>query len=128
MVDDGTVQSYLDLSLKYLQAAEDSARANNAPPAYHNALHALELGVKAALATRLTAVPETHNVGGLFGREFRASVGVELCSRVSSLLHDYDGPRYPEWDVPDGWTADITFVSDFLRATLPSLIERGRVR
>lgn len=122
MAGDGTVQGYLDLSREYLAAAEASLQVGAVAPAYHNALHALELGVKAALATRLAEVPQTHNVAGLFGREFRDPLGADTCSRISVLLHQYDAPRYPDWDMPEDAEGDIAFIADLVRHTIPSAI------
>jgi HEPN domain-containing protein len=119
------VQRYQDLSLEYLDLARIGLEAGRLAPARHTALHALELGVKAALAARAGAAPRTHNVGGEFGKHFREIVGQETTRRINKLLQTYDGPRYPDWDAPT--TAqmedDLDFISTFLTATLPKLLE-----
>lgn len=122
MAEHGTIQSYLDLSQEYLAAAKSLASQELTAPAYHSALHALELAVKAALATRLSQVPHTHNVAGLFGREFRGSVGAEVCARIGVLLHAYDAPRYPEWDLPEDLLGDLAFVERIVAVEVPRLI------
>lgn len=126
MVEDGSVQAYLALSGEYLAVASSAARDGRKAAAYHNALHALELGLKAALATRLDEVPRTHNVGGIFAREFRAAVGDDVCSRVNRLVRDYDAPRYPDWQPTEGTDDDVAFIASFLKTTLPRLLEAKR--
>lgn len=126
MVDDEAVRSYQDLSVEFLDATRANAESGRLAPAYHSALHALELAVKAALASRMPRVPRTHNVGGLLGQEFRDVLGSETCSRVNQLLHAYDEPRYPEWDPPQDIAERITFISDFVLGKLPFLLEEPR--
>lgn len=117
------MQSYHALSLDYLRGAETMLAQGNLAPAYHAALHALELGVKAALASRLASVPRTHNVGGLLGQEFRGELDAATCSRINRLVHVYDGPRYPDWEAPAEIGEDVAFIADFLRSRLPRLLE-----
>lgn len=125
MAEDGPVQNYLDLSREYLEAAQALADKGLTAPAYHNALHALELAVKAALATRLAEVPHTHNVAGLFGREFRADAGADVCSRIGILLHAYDAPRYPEWAAPEELNDDLAFIERVVTVVVPELVRGG---
>jgi HEPN domain-containing protein len=128
MGEDGSVQAYLALSLEYLQAAEEAHRSGRAAPASFMAVHALELGVKAALARLTGTIPRTHNVGGEFGKHLRGRVAPETTRRLNRLLSDYGEPRYPEWVAPgDAELADdLAFIGEFLRVTLPPLIEEAR--
>ena len=126
MVDPDEVQSYHALSLDHLRGAETMLADHNLAPAYHAAIHALELGVKAALATRLARVPRTHNVGGLLGQEFLDDLGPQTCSRINQLVHEYDAPRYPDWDAPADVHADVAFIAEFLRIRLPALLTEAR--
>lgn len=125
MAADGTEQAHRDLSLEYLLAAEGAYASGAHSPAHFLLTHALELGVKAALAKALPTVPKTHNVGGEFGKHFRHQVGAALTRRVNRILDDYDGPRYPDWEPPsrEELESDLRFVSDFLRKTLPAILE-----
>lgn len=126
MGDAEEIQRYQDLSRQYLASAQQAARAGNLAPAYHNALHALELAVKAALAARLPRVPRTHNVGGLLGQEFRDVLGGATCSRISQLLHASDEPRYPGWEPPAEIDSDLAFIAGFIEVELPRLVKGAR--
>lgn len=126
MVDHAEIQGHLTLSAEYLAVATAAAADGRQAASYHNALHALELGIKAALATKLDEVPRTHNVGGIFAREFRTTVGDETCSRINSLVRDYDAPRYPDWEAPDTLDDDLRFIATFLTKTLPKLVRGAR--
>lgn len=123
MVDAEAVQEHLALSREYLGTARGALSAGQRAPAYHNALHALELAVKAVLAKRLHAVPRTHNVGGLLAREFRVELGDDVCSRVNRLVRDYDAPRYPDWEAPEDLDNEIAFIGRFIERDVPRLLE-----
>lgn len=110
------------MSEEYLEAAETMLAAGHLAPGYHAALHSLELAAKAALATRMEPVPRTHNVGGLFAREFRDVVGSESCSRINALVKGYDAPRHPDWEPPEEIDEDVAFIAHFVRSVLPGLI------
>jgi HEPN domain-containing protein len=126
VVEHEAIRSYQALSEEYLAAAEAVAAAGHLAPAYHNALHALELAVKAALASRLPRVPRTHNVGGLLGQEFLDELGADVCARVNRLVHAYDAPRYPDWEAPPDARDDLAFIATFVRGRLPRLLAEGR--
>lgn len=117
------VQKHLDLSREYVEGARAAYDRGALAPARFLCIHALELGLKAALAKRIGTVPQTHNVGGLFGREFGGVVGAALARRLNQLLEDYNGPRYPDWEPPRDIHGDIEFVTSFLLQTLPPLLE-----
>lgn len=128
MVDDDEAQRHLDLSREYLAVAKAAAVGGNMAPARFNSVHALELAIKASLVGVLGAVPRTHNIGGEFGKHFRDRVGDEVARRVNRILHDYDGPRYPDWDPPEEQVVrdDLTFIASFVSSTVPKLLRGGR--
>jgi HEPN domain-containing protein len=107
--------------------ARRSLETGNLAPARFLSVHALELALKAVLAARLADVPRTHNIGGEFGRHFRERVGSDACRRINRILGDYDGPRYPDWEVPSMGEieADIGFIEDFLHMTVPKLVQEA---
>jgi len=90
------VQGHLALSREFLGTATAALERGELFPARFNALHALELGVKAALLAKTGRIPRTHNVGGEFARHFRGQVGDALCSEVNRALDAYSASRYPD--------------------------------
>lgn len=95
MERNGEIQEHYEMSLKYLQTAKASLASGLFEPAMFNAIHSLELAMKAALLTKLDESPKTHNIGGLFGRHFRDEIGRDLCSSANLILTKYNLPRYP---------------------------------
>ena len=95
MERNGEIQEHYEMSLKYLQTAKASLASGLFEPAMFNAIHSLELAMKAALLTELDESPKTHNIGGLFGRHFRDEIGRDLCSSANLILAKYNLPRYP---------------------------------
>lgn len=118
-------QEYLDLSREYLATALVAHGQSLRSPARFNMIHALELAIKATLASRMGEVPRTHNVGGEFGRLFRAHVGGDVTRRVNRILQDYDAVRYPDEQpaTPRSLDEDIEFVRAFVENVAPSLVE-----
>jgi HEPN domain-containing protein len=96
-------------------------------PSRFLAIHALELGVKAALAAS-GDVTRTHNVGGEFGKRFRSHVPQDTARRINRILAQYDGPRYPDWEPPEraAIESDLKFIEQFLARVLPKLIKEAR--
>lgn len=124
MAEDDASRKHLDLSQEYLDSATAALGLGLLAPARFNTLHALELAVKAAIHSTTRNIPRTHNVGGEFGKLFRDRVGSETTRRVNRMLQDYDGPRYPDWEVPTRSVveADLAFVSTFVE-TIRALVE-----
>jgi len=96
MADAEKIQEHLSLSRTYLEAAKVLAKEDLLEPGMFNALHAIELAVKAALFTVIEDDILTHQVAGLFGKHFRDKVGKELCKKVAVMLTRYNIPRYPD--------------------------------
>lgn len=90
------VQEFYRLSLEYLNAAEENLNSDHTEPAMFNAIHALELSLKAALLEETGEIFKTHNIGGVFGKHFRDQIGKEKCKRVNKILMKYNFPRYCE--------------------------------
>ena len=90
-----------------------------------NAIHALELGVKAALLTKIDNNLILHQVGGLFGREFRKTVGNDVCKEINTILSRYNLPRYPGDDKisDEEVNSAVTFVKHFIDEVLPDIIK-----
>lgn len=126
MDEDGKIHEHLDLSREYAAVARAALTAGHDSGAYHNALHALELGLKAALLLRLPEVPRTHNVGGIFALHFRDIVGADTCSRINRLVRDYDLPRYPDWEPHAQVAQEVAFILDFLETSLPRILGGSR--
>lgn len=121
---DEEIQAHRDLSAEYLRTAHRAREAGDLAPAQHNATHALELAVKAALRARLERIPRTHNVAGEFGRLFRGDVGIDIAKDVARFLHDYDAPRYPDSEHLELADLDalLAFVDRFCGTVLPALV------
>lgn len=124
MVEDGQVSRYLDLSQEYLASARSAARDGNLAPARFNSTHALELALKAAIASCTGVVPKLHNVGGEFGRHFRGGIDAAAKRRINRLLDDYNAPRYPDWEAPtpERLADDIDFIETIVLREVPRLI------
>lgn len=124
MAEDGPSPKYLALAQEYALTARHSLDMGHLAPARFLSVHALELALKAVLSARLADIPRTHNIGGEFGRHFRERVGSDACRRINRILGDYDGPRYPDWVVPESGEiqADLEFIGDLLRKMVPELI------
>lgn len=58
------IQDYYNLSLSYLESAKISLKNTLFEPAMFNAIHSLELSLKAALSTKTEDAWKTHNIGG----------------------------------------------------------------
>ena len=119
------VLEYFHLSKTYMKAALELLNEKLFEPALFNAIHALELGVKAALLTRIENNLILHQVGGLFGREFRDTLGNDVCKEINTILSKYNLPRYPGEDEidQDDVKVIIDFVEKFIEEILPDLID-----
>ncbi len=95
MADDEEVQEYQKLSQQYLDAAEENLESDIVEPAMFNAIHSLELALKAVLLKETGKDYKTHNVGGIFGKHFKDKIGKGKCKRINRILMDYNLPRYP---------------------------------
>lgn len=124
------VQGYLDLSREWLEAAEHLLARRLLAPGYHDAVHALELALKAALASLEREVPKEHNVAGAFGLEFRDHVDPGDLRRVNRILRLYNGPRYPDWVPPPSGEidADLALIRRMVREDVPRLVKEARSR
>ena len=125
MADLEKIQQHIDLSRKYLEAAEILREKELLEPALFDALHSIELAVKAILYTVVTDDIYTHQVAGMFGKRFRKKVGNELCKRVARTLANYSIPRYPdseEIDIGDV-TAALVLAKELLDDIVPEFID-----
>ena len=124
MENHAEVLEYYKLSKTYLKAALELMKENLFEPALFNIIHSLELGVKSALITRIDNTLILHQVGGLFGREFRDTVGNEICKEINNILSKYNLPRYPGEDniTEDEVKTTIEFVQYFIEKVLPGII------
>ena len=124
MERDENVQEYFSLSRKYLQAAEGNLRDELYEPALSNAIHSLELAIKALLHLQIEEPIKTHNVGGLLGKHFRAELGDAVCRKVNRILMVYNIPRYPGIDAPieEEVIEDIDFIVDLIRNKMAKMI------
>lgn len=125
MENDEEILEYYRLSQTYLKAAVELLDEELYEPALFNAIHALELGVKAALLTKVDNNLILHQVGGLFGREFRDAVGNEVCREVNNILSKYNLPRYPGTEEITREDAEntVNFLQNFIENILPTIIE-----
>lgn len=125
MADHDEVQAHRALSEEYLETALAALAAGRGAPAYFNAIHALELALKACLLQRIGSAPKTHNVGGEFAKHFRDKLGPETCRRINRVLMDYDDARYPDAAPrPASEVASaVTFIRAFVQQTLPALLD-----
>jgi len=118
------IQEYYDLSCNYLESAKISLNNELYEPAMFSAIHALELSLKAALLTKTDEAWKTHNIGGQFGKHFRDTINDRVCRRINMILSKYNLPRYPSEIAldPEEIEKDITFIEDFIRHQIPSLL------
>jgi HEPN domain-containing protein len=127
MEDFEEVLEYQRLSHIYLSAAVELLGEELFEPSLFNAIHALELAVKAALLTKIDNNLILHQVGGLFGREFRDIVGNDVCRKINIILSKYNLPRYPGADAITKKDAEsaVDFVREFIQEILPRIIKDG---
>jgi HEPN domain-containing protein len=119
------VLEYQRLSQTYLKAAVELLDEELFEPSLFNAIHALELAAQASLLTKIDNNLILHQVGGLFGREFRDIVGNEVCKKINSILSKYNLPRYPGTEAITKEDAESTvdFVQEFIQVILPKIIK-----
>ncbi len=129
MAKDETIQEYYAMSKKWLSAALTNLEQGLYEPAMFNGIHALELGLKAALHTIIEGPIKTHNVGGLFGKHFRDKVGDECCRAVNLILARYNLPRYPDQKMvePKEVAEELKFIKEFIENIILDLIEEENV-
>jgi uncharacterized protein (UPF0332 family) len=122
------ILEYQRLSQTYLKAAIELLNDELFEPALFNAIHALELAVKAALLTKVDNDLILHQVGGLFGREFRDLVGNDVCRKINNILSKYNLPRYPgtEEITKEDAENSVDFVQDFIQRILPKILKKIR--
>jgi HEPN domain-containing protein len=127
MDDYEEVLEYQRLSHTYLSAAVELLDEELFEPSLFNAIHALELAVKTALLTTTDNNLILHQVGGLFGREFRDIVGNEVCRKINNILSKYNLPRYPGTEAITKEDAEsaVDFVQEFIQEILPRIIKDG---
>jgi HEPN domain-containing protein len=118
------VLEYQRLSQTYFKAAFELLEEDLFEPSLFNAIHALELAVKAALLTKIDNDLILHQVGGLFGREFRDIVGNEVCRKINNILSKYNLPRYPGTEpiTKEDAESALDFVHEFIEDILPRII------
>jgi len=121
------ILGYQRLSQTYLQAAIELLDEELFEPSLFNAIHALELAVKSALLTEVDNNLILHQVGGLFGREFREVVGNDVCRKINDILSKYNLPRYPgtEEITKEDAESTVDFVKEFIENILPKIIKKG---
>ena len=120
------ILEYQRLSQIYLKAALELLDDELYEPALFNAIHALELAIKAALLTKIDNNLILHQVGGLFGREFRDVVGNDVCREINNILSKYNLPRYPgtEEITKEDAENSVDFVQDFIQHILPKILDK----
>ncbi len=120
------ILEYKSLSQTYLKAAVELLDEELFEPSLFNAIHALELAVKAALFTKIDNNLILHHVGGLFGREFRDVVGNDVCREINNILSKYNLPRYPgtEEITKEDAVSTVDFVQGFIENILPKIIKK----
>ncbi len=126
MEDYDEILEYYKLSRTYLKASMELLDDELFEPALFNAIHTLELGVKAALLTKVDNNLILHQVGGLFGREFRDTVGNDVCRKINDILSKYNLPRYPgtEEITKEDAESTVDFVKEFIENILPKIIKK----
>ena len=119
------ILEYYRLSQTYLAASNELLEEELYEPALFNTIHALELAVKSALLTKVDNNLILHQVGGLFGREFRDVVGNDVCRKMNNILSMYNLPRYPgtEEITREETEKALNFVRDFIENILPTIIK-----
>lgn len=125
MARNETVQEYYTMSEKYLSAALANLEQELYEPAMSNGIHALELGLKAALYTIMGDI-KTHNVGGPFGKHFRDKIGDDICRKVNQILIHYNLPRYPGQEMvePDDVERELKFIKELIENIILDLIDK----
>jgi len=120
------ILGYQRLSQTYLQAAIELLDEELFEPSLFNAIHALELAAKSALLTKVDNNLILHQVGGLFGREFREVVGNEVCRKINDILSKYNLPRYPgtEEITKEDAESTVDFVQEFIENILSKIIKK----
>jgi len=121
---DDEVQEHLHLSGDFLRSAERDVRDGLYAPARLSLLHALELGLKAALLAKTGRPWGTHVVHGPFGQHFRGRIDERTLGRLNRLVQEYGRSRYPDWEAPTEATMndDLTFVRSMVEETIPALV------
>jgi len=120
------IQDYKTLGLAYLESSHLSLKNQLYEPALFNAIHALELILKAALLKKTKATWKTHNIGGMFGNHFRHVIGLNTCKQINIILTKYPIARYPgEPMIPDEEVENIVhIITDIIQQTILPLIQR----
>ncbi len=120
------ILEYQRLSQTYLTAAVELLDEELLEPSLFNAIHALELAVKSALLTKVDNNLILHQVGGLFGREFRDIVGNDVCREINNILSKYNLPRYPgtEEITKKDTESTVNLVQEFIEIILPKIIKK----
>jgi HEPN domain-containing protein len=128
MESDEEILEYLRLSQTYLEAARDLLDEDLYEPSLFNAILALELSVKSALLNKVDNNLILHQVGGLFGREFRNVVGNDICREINDILSKYNLPRYPGTEpITRSEAQDVVkFVKNFIEKIIPELLEKNK--
>ena len=118
------IQDYYNLSLNYLESSKISLKKELFEPAMFNAIHALELSLKAALLTKTDEAWKTHNIGGQFGKYFLEEIGDKICRRINIILSKYNLPRYPSEKAldPEEVENDIRFIEEFIRDKIVNIL------
>lgn len=124
MEGDAKVQEYLGLSGRYLRAAETLFHDENYEPAMFNAIHAMELAIKASLYTVTDEDIGTHRVASLFGKNFRTIAGPEFSREITRCLELYNFPRYPASEPPGKQTVAgiLATARKLIREVAPAII------
>jgi len=119
-----TIQDYYHLSLNYLESAKISLKKELFEPAMFNAIHALELALKATLLTKTEEAWKTHNIGGQFGKHFREDLGEKTCRKINVILSKYNLPRYPSEKAldPDEVEKDLRFIEEFIEHQIVAIL------
>lgn len=109
---------------EYAAAAELAAANALWGPAHQAMLHALELGLKAAIASTGER-PWRNHEAGQFGDLFRNRVPKEVLRQLNRQLARYHDSRYPGARRPgeEETESALEFVRRFLDETLPPLID-----
>ena len=125
MASNEEILEYYRLSQTYLEAAQDLLAEDLYEPSLFNAIHALELSVKSALLNKVDNNLILHQVGGIFGREFRNVVGNDVCREINDILSKYNLPRYPGTEPVTRPEAQevVNFVQNFIEKIIPELLE-----
>ena len=120
-----TIQEYTKLSQHYLESARLSLDKELYEPALFNAIHALELSLKAALFSKTTQLWKTHNIGGEFGKHFKDHIGPDICRKINIILSKYNQSRYPGQPAidPEEVEENIKRIKEIIEETILPLID-----